>query len=253
MTTSLGPAGRALLHTAARPPRPGHCPVCGRATVFVRTGTSWREAVKCVRCRSSPRGRALLMVLDRVVPQWRRRSVFEAGTGGGLSDLLARSCPGYTGSQYFKDVPRGETRGGVRSEDLEALTFAGGSFDVVVTQDVLEHVFHPERAFAEIGRVLRPDGVHLFTVPYDPARPTSRTRAELGVDGVRHIHPPAFHDDVLDPAGVLVVTDWGRDLPARVEEWSGLETEIVEVYDRRRGIYEPIRIFVSRRPAPPVR
>jgi SAM-dependent methyltransferase len=242
-------ATRALVHTATRPPKPGLCPVCERRTVFVRTGASSREAVKCLWCRSSPRGRALLTTLDRVVADWPRRAVFEAGTGGGLSDRLARSCPGYTGSLYFKDVPRGDTRDGIRSEDLEALTFAAESFDVVVTQDVLEHVFHPQRAFAEVARVLRPDGVHVFTVPYDPALAMSRTRAEIGPEGVRHLEPPAFHDDLLNPAGVLVVTDWGLDLPALVREWSGLATEVVEVHDHRQGIIEPIQVFVSRRQA----
>lgn len=247
MTKTLSRARRTVVHTAAWPPRPGRCPVCERPTVFVRTGASWREAVKCLRCRSSPRGRALLTVLDRVVPEWRRLSVFEAGTGGGLSEFLARSCPGYTGSLYFKDVPRGETVGGVRSEDLEALTLDDAGVDVVITQDVLEHVFHPGRAFAEIARVLRRDGVHLFTVPYDPRLAVSVTRAELGPGGVRHLLPPAYHDDVLDPAGVLVATDWGRDLAPRVQEWSGLETQVVEVHDRWRGIFEPIHVFVSRR------
>jgi SAM-dependent methyltransferase len=216
--------------------------------VFVRTGPSLREAVMCVRCRSSARGRALFIVLERVVPAWHRLAVYEAGTGGALSDRVAGACPGYVGSLFYEDVPRGATVDGIRSEDLEALIFARETFDVVVTQDVLEHVFRPDLAFAEIARVLRPGGVHLFTVPYDPALATSRLRAERGRDGVRHLLPPAYHDDVLNPAGVLVVTDWGRDLTARIGAASGMETEIVELQDHWLGVYEPLRIFVSRKP-----
>lgn len=40
----------------------------------------------------------------------------------------------------------------------ERLPFADGSFDAVVSTDALHHVDHPERAAAEIVRVLRPGG-----------------------------------------------------------------------------------------------
>lgn len=215
--------------------------------MFVRTGPSSREAIKCLRCRSSPRGRALFTVLDREVPDWANRSIYEAGTGGAFSDRIAKSCDRYTGSLFFDDVPRGRSVAGIRSEDLEALTLEDASFDVVISQDVLEHVFHPDRAFAEIARVLKADGVHLFTVPYAPALETSQVRAEMGPDGVRHLQPPAFHDDLLNPAGVLVVTDWGIDLPTFVRRSAGMETEVVVLQDRRRGIPEPVTLFISRR------
>ncbi len=39
-----------------------------------------------------------------------------------------------------------------------------GSFDVVLAQDILEHVRDPEQTLREIGRVLAPDGVALVTV-----------------------------------------------------------------------------------------
>lgn len=188
----------------------------------------------------------------QVAPDWRRLAVLEAGTGGGLSDGLARSCPGYTGSLFFADVPRGDAVESIRSEDREHLTFDDGSFDVVVTQDVLEHVFQPELAFVEIARVLRRGGLHVFTVPYDPTRVTSRTRARMGPSGVEHLQPPAFHDDLLNPDGVLVATDWGCDLPARIHDSSSLTTEIVDVLDARQGIREPIQIFTSRHAAQPV-
>ena len=41
---------------------------------------------------------------------------------------------------------------------IEALPFPDDSFDLVVSLDTLEHVFEPERAVAELVRVLRPGG-----------------------------------------------------------------------------------------------
>ena len=47
---------------------------------------------------------------------------------------------------------------GVRCENLEELTFPDESIDLHISQDVMEHVFQPKRAFAEIARTLRPGG-----------------------------------------------------------------------------------------------
>ncbi len=50
--------------------------------------------------------------------------------------------------------------------DLVDLPFEDGSFDAVVAQGVLEHVIDPQRAAAEIHRVLAPDGLLLSTTPF---------------------------------------------------------------------------------------
>jgi SAM-dependent methyltransferase len=46
----------------------------------------------------------------------------------------------------------------------EALPCPDASFDVVLAQDILEHVHDPDQTMREIGRVLAPDGVALVTV-----------------------------------------------------------------------------------------
>jgi SAM-dependent methyltransferase len=46
----------------------------------------------------------------------------------------------------------------------ERLPLADGSFDLVISWDVVEHVQDPERLIAEISRVLRPGGRALVTV-----------------------------------------------------------------------------------------
>jgi len=55
--------------------------------------------------------------------------------------------------------------GNFRCENLEALTFANESIDLHITQDVMEHVFHPSKVFKEIARTLKLGGAHIFTVP----------------------------------------------------------------------------------------
>lgn len=50
--------------------------------------------------------------------------------------------------------------------DAHQVACADASFDGVVAQAVLEHVFDPERAAAEIGRVLKPGGLIYAETPF---------------------------------------------------------------------------------------
>ena len=73
-------------------------------------------------------------------------------------------------------------------EDISKLTFESRFVDLLISSEVLEHVSNLEFAFSEIARVLRPDGVFIFTVP-----PHERTQqlAEMKDGKVRQlVHPP---------------------------------------------------------------
>src|ERR1700761_3048669 len=127
----------------------GYCTICERKVFFARTGPWLRDQYLCLGCYSIPRNRALLKVLAELFPMWRDLSIHESSPGGASSEKLRRECSRYVASQFFSDVPRGEIRNGARSEDLEALTFGDSSFDLLITQDVFEHILRPELAFRE--------------------------------------------------------------------------------------------------------
>ncbi|MDA8602532.1 class I SAM-dependent methyltransferase [Gammaproteobacteria bacterium] len=50
--------------------------------------------------------------------------------------------------------------------DGETFPFENNLFDVVICNQVLEHVFNPDQFLSEIFRVLKPDGKILLTVPF---------------------------------------------------------------------------------------
>lgn len=56
-----------------------------------------------------------------------------------------------------------ESRARFQVEDSEAMSFADGSFDYVISCECLEHVLHPLKMAAEIHRVLRPGGQFILT------------------------------------------------------------------------------------------
>lgn len=223
----------------------GHCPVCRASTTFVATDAWLRDAYECVRCRTIPRQRALVHVLDTLRPSWRQLSIHES------SPSLPRFgdvCRDYTYSHFLPDVERGASRKGVRCEDLEQLTFPDASFDVFVTQDVLEHVFHPDRALSEIMRCLKPGGVHVFTTPKHRSLPKSQRRADLRRGEVVHLLEPEYHGNPIGDGRSLVTWDYGVDFEQLAERWGGYLVSTYLVRDRQQGLDgEFLDVFVQSR------
>ena len=122
-----------------------------------------------------------MQVLNEIASDWRELRIHESSPDGASSERIAQVCKGYDASQYWPDVAPGATRDGVRCEDVTRLTFDDASLDLFITQDVFEHVLDAADGFAEIARVLRPGGLHVFTRPLvlveADARPCSAGRA----------------------------------------------------------------------------
>jgi len=75
-----------------------------------------------------------------------------------------------------------------------------GRYDFIVSSEVMEHVPQPvERAFANLNRMLKPDGLLLLTVPYR-------------IDGRTAEHFPELHEYALAaPGGRTVLVNRRRD------------------------------------------
>lgn len=162
--------------------------------------------------------------------------VHEAAPGGAASERIRTRCCDYTHSYYgVADQPY---------EDLESLSFEDETIDLFITQDVFEHVLRPENAFREIARVLRPGGAHVFTVPIYDRR---ETLVRVDSDGTVLLDPD-YHDSPEGPA--LVVREWGLDLPAFVDDATGLRTSVYVPKSRWHGVAgEFLDVLVSRKPS----
>lgn len=93
--------------------------------------------------------------------------MLDAGCGTGLN--LAALPPGSTGIDLNPRnlalvTERLPQQIAVRG-DIEAMPFADASFGTVICTEVLEHVPYPDQALREIGRVLRPGGTLIGSVP----------------------------------------------------------------------------------------
>jgi 2-polyprenyl-3-methyl-5-hydroxy-6-metoxy-1,4-benzoquinol methylase len=109
-----------------------------------------------------------------------------------------------------------ESSRAMRKEDIEALSFAEKSFDVIICLHVLEHVIDDRKAMRELFRVLSDKGFAIIDVPIDGNRaetyedftitsPEARTKAFW-----QHNHVRLYGRDFpnkLENAGFKVSVD----------------------------------------------
>lgn len=225
----------------------GYCPICEEVVNFHEYGEWLRDYYICGKCQSIPRQRAIINALNLFVPSWRELVIHESSPGGKSSDYIKAKCHNYSESQYYPNTNNGEMVGGVRCENLECLTFDNSSFDIFITQDVFEHIFHPDKALREIERVLKPNGAHIFTVPWSTEYNTCQ-RARLEVSKVEYFKPPVYHGNPIDDSGSLVVFDWGIDFIDFLHKNSNMYTTIYLEKNRSMGLDgEMLHVFISKK------
>lgn len=190
------------------------CPGCG-PSIFVKYGED-ETRVRCLRCRGTPISLSLIHVISKCVGQLSRLSVYEASSRGTVVNFLRKRALTLTISEFFPEIPRGESRSGIQCQDLQSLTFRDDAFDLCSSTEVFEHIADDQKAFKEILRVLRPGGTMAFTVPIHAATDTIQ-RAQVVNGETVHLLPPAFHGDRLTGSNsVLVYRDYGLDIVERV-------------------------------------
>jgi SAM-dependent methyltransferase len=179
-----------------------------------------------------------MLTINQLLPHWTELDIHESSPAPrGVSKTLAAHAPGYIATHFWPDVAGGAMYRGVRCENLEAQTFGPESFDLVVTQDVMEHVFNPRTAYQEIYRTLRSGGYHIHTTPIYKELVQTEQRAKLGQDGkIIHLAGAEFHGNPISGEGSLVTFHYGYDLADLITQWTSFDVEIRRFADRTHGI-----------------
>ena len=195
-----------------------HCPACGQSAIFkfacvytpeLAAGHGFdkrwmkyydeREGVRCTACGANARTMQIAKVLigqydskcsslKQLCDQTKFQSlqVAEINECRSLHQFLVR-LPGLRYSEF------GSTDPAVPHEDVMELSYADESFDLVLTSETLEHVPNPNKALSELRRVLRPGGLHVFTIPVLWDEATTKVRAKIEGGEIVHILPPCYH------------------------------------------------------------
>lgn len=227
----------------------GYCPICDQRTQFIEKDTWLRDFYVCSQCHSIPRQRALVLALERFYPEWKNLKIHESSPGGSSSDAIEKHCIEYLPTQFFQDIPLGKLKNGIQCENLEKMTFKDNYFDLMITQDVFEHVMNPADAFREICRVLKPGGAHIFTMPWYPhLKKTVQRARQLNSGEVEFLEEAVYHGNPIDSKGSLVTFDWGLDFTDFIYVNGGMSTTIYRERDRNKGIDgEFLEVFISRK------
>ena len=227
----------------------GYCTVCGKPPFFLKIIGVPRNTFICVNCHSKSRNRHLAKVLcdifairkpyslGNLASSLPNLSVYEAQASGAIHDKL-KFLNNYKCSEFFEDITPGSlSSNGTLCQDIQNLSYEDNSFDLVITQDVFEHVRNPEIAWREVYRVLKPGGYHVFTVPWSKDSKTVRRVILEGENDV-FILPKVFHGDGIRDG--LVYSDFGYDLleelaamrlPTRVYYNTDQESKLHRIYN----------------------
>ncbi|MCA3359144.1 MAG: methyltransferase domain-containing protein [Roseomonas sp.] len=120
--------------------------------------------------------------------------------------LIMRSrYPRFLGSEFAPDEAAARFLWPIPAVDVTQSPFPNDSFDIVLTNEVLEHVPDLSAALRDTARILRPGGKLIGTFPFNWGSSTTEIRARLTANGIEHLHPPEYHGNPVDPEGGSLV------------------------------------------------
>lgn len=205
----------------------GYCLCCDLETQFLvdlewggykegeQLKPNWRERMVCPTCQMNNRQRLVATLIKQSLQCKAQQSIYLMEQVTPIFSWAQNHCAGHTltGSEYLgPGYASGTVLKGIRHEDIENMSFASGSLDLIVSNDVFEHVPNYLKALAECSRVLQRGGTMLATIPFHSNNQSSVVRAQLSDGNIQHLLPPQYHGNPVSQEGSLVFTDFGWDL-----------------------------------------
>lgn len=197
-------------------------------------GTNYRESI--VSNGLSSRARAVLdEVLTEIgVDTSRRILALEAVTPFALA--VRGRYPYAMCTEYLRTPEERERFFPVPHLDIADAAFPDHVFDVVVSNDVFEHVPHLTRALRESCRILKSGGVCLASFPFAYNTHATSVRAVATADRIVHLAEPEYHGNPVDPKGSLVFQIPGWDILDACRNAGFKSAEMLFVSSGTRGI-----------------
>jgi SAM-dependent methyltransferase len=193
---------------------------------------AYRESARCIYCNLVARQRVVMTCVKQHAVPGNVIYLQEQVTSSYKWAATQLSHCTVIGSEYLPDrsIP------GIRHEDVESLSFDNNSIDIIISQDVFEHVADPWQGFRECFRVLRPGCRMFMTVPFagEPAPST--------VHRVQQNLPAVYHGNPLSDQGSIVYSDFGWDLVQNLKN-IGFAIDLAVYRSAQQGCASPVLLF----------
>jgi SAM-dependent methyltransferase len=172
----------------------------------------------------------------------------------GLWDQLQLKTLLFEGTTSFADCVRGRFRNSICSEffsdreqeklffpvpnvNMLKMDFEDEQFDLLISNDVLEHVPDIKNGLKEAARVLKAGGNFFSSVPFRIMDYETQIRAQLTEKGVQHFMEPEYHGDPVRPEdGALVFQIPGWDILDHAREVGFSNAKMMFVFAPNYGI-----------------
>lgn len=199
----------------------GYCQACDKKSTFLldwkysnRLVPNFRERLVCKHCNLNNRQRFTFSYLKSVISKQHYSNVFMFEQVTNFYKLAKENLSiSVSGSEYLgPEYLSGEIVNGIRHEDALKLSFNDQSFDVIVSNDVFEHVPDIHKAIKETYRVLKDNGLLIFTIPFYSSNEKTMQRSTIENGKIVHKLEAQYHGNPVSNNGSLVFYDFGWDI-----------------------------------------
>lgn len=194
----------------------GYCKVCDKKSEFTIDKNygyimkyMFRESVVCNQCNLNNRQRYMMYKLsdysDKKIYMYEQVTHFFNTASQKFNNLI--------GSEYISDdIKSGEIIDNIMHQDALNLSFTDNSFDIIVSNDVFEHIPDIKKALKEAYRVLKNNGKLLVSIPFNELEYSTNIRAKFDENNhLIYIETPEYHGNPMSDEGSLVFYDYGWD------------------------------------------
>lgn len=194
------------------------CICCNKSFItFLPAGIEKRANAKCVNCGALERHRILWHFLQNKTDIFSKQiHLLHAAP----EKLFYQKFKQHSNIKYVSidlNPDKYDYGSTTLKMDLTNLTFADGTFDVIICNHVLEHIPNDAKAMSEMFRVLKQGGWAILNVPLDKTR--ANTFEDINIDD-----PQKQLELFGQPDHVRI---YGRDYTQRLEN-AGFKVDIID-------------------------